>query len=60
VSISIKALRKTGAFTVEKTMNKQRLRIRCLSACVVAAMYGYPSTATAAPPDFTVVLAARG
>ena len=52
-------------FTLEKTMkNQNRLTIRCLLACVVAAVLGYRSPAIAAPPDklppasFTIVLPA--
>jgi len=39
-------------------MNKERLIFRCLLACMVAAMLGYASNATAADPDFTVVFPA--
>jgi hypothetical protein len=42
----------------KKMMNIGRLRIRCLFACVVAAMLGYASNATAADPDFTLVFPA--
>ena len=38
-------------------MNKKGLSIRCLLACVVVGMLGYPTKATAAGPDFTVVTA---
>jgi hypothetical protein len=38
--------------TLEKTMkNQNRLTIRCLLACMVAAVLGYKSPAIAAPPD---------
>lgn len=39
-------------------MNKGRLRIRCLFACMLAVTLGYASKATAAGPDFTVVFPA--
>ena len=39
-------------------MNKGRLGIRCLSACMVVAMLGHASKATAADPDFTIVFPA--
>jgi hypothetical protein len=39
-------------------MNKERFGIRCLLACMVAVMLGYAGKATAADPDFTVVLPA--
>ena len=39
-------------------MNSKRLRILFLLACVLAAVLGYGSQATAAGPDFTVVFPA--
>lgn len=39
-------------------MNIERLRIRCLLACMVVAMLGSATNATAADPDFTVVFPA--
>jgi hypothetical protein len=38
--------------------NVNRLRIRYLSACMMAGVLGYGSSATAASPDFTVVFPA--
>ena len=37
---------------------QRQIEIRCLLACMVAGMLGYATRATAADPDFTVVLAA--
>src|SRR5207249_239559 len=52
-------------FTLEKTMkNQNRLTIRCLLACMVAAVLGYRSPVIAAPPldtsppSFTIELEA--